>query len=140
MVRKILIVYFSFVIANASQAEEFKINFSWAGLKLCTSGNPNMVPNPIFEISGLPKGTVGIDFRLKDLNVPNYNHGGGWIEISKDGAVTANSFKYKSPCPPNGKHKYQWTAKAKDKKGFGGKTLATAKASRIYPDQDFTSA
>ena len=58
----------------------------------------------------------------------------GPIEISKDGAVTANSFKYKSPCPPNGKHKYQWTAKAKDKKGFGGKTLATAKASRMYPD------
>jgi len=134
MLNKILIVCLSVALANATQADEFQFDFSWAGLRLCISGNPNMVPNPIFKVSGLPKGTVGIDFRLKDLNVPSYNHGGGWIKISEDGAVTANSFKYKSPCPPNGKHKYQWTARAKDKKGFGGKTLATARATRMYPE------
>ena len=66
MLNKILIVCLSFALANATQAAEFQFDFSWAGLRLCISGNPNMVSNPIFKVSGLPKGTVGIDFRLKD--------------------------------------------------------------------------
>ena len=119
---------------NISQAGDFKIEFSWEGLKLCNTGSPFIVSNPIFKVSGLPKGTEGIEFRLQDLYAPSFNHGGGWIEISKDGKVASNSFKYKSPCPPSGKHRYKWTAKAKDKKGRSGKTLATATAIRFYPE------
>ena len=51
---------------NISQAEDFKIEFSWEGLRLCNTGRPNLVSNPIFTVSGLPNGTAGIDFRLKD--------------------------------------------------------------------------
>ena len=134
MLRLIFAFFILIGTCNISQAGDFKIEFSWEGLKLCNTGRPNLVSNPIFKVSGLPKGTAGIDFRLKDLNVPSFNHGGGWIEISKDGKVASNSFKYKSPCPPNRKHRYQWTAKAKDKKGFSGKTLATATAIRQYPE------
>ena len=134
MLRLMLVISLTIGMGGIAQAGDFKIAFSWDGLKRCTTGRPNVVPNPIFIVSNLPKGTAGVDFRLKDLNVPSYNHGGGWIEITKDGKVAENSFNYKSPCPPNGKHKYEWTAKAKDKKGFVGKTLATARASRIYPD------
>ena len=115
-------------------AKEFKISFDWGGLKLCTSGRPNTVANPKFKVSGLPEGTKFIQFRLKDKNVPSYNHGGGWVEMSKDGQAPENSFKYKSPCPPSGQHVYEWTAIAKDKKGFGAKTLGTAKAARKYPE------
>ena len=68
----------------------FKLN-SWEGLKLCNTGRPNLVSNPIFKVSGLPKGTVGIDFRLKDLNVPSFNHGGGWIAFQR--STSGNSFK-----------------------------------------------
>ena len=65
----------------------------------------NTVSNLIFKMSRTPEGTVGIDFRLKDLHVPSYNHGGGWIDIAEDEKVLANSFKYKSPCRPSGRYK-----------------------------------
>ena len=132
---KSMVTFAVFTLLPVSlSAEEFKIEFTWDGLRSCTSGNPNRVPNPIFKVSGLPKGAVGIDFRMIDKNVPSYNHGGGWIEISSDGKVPAKSFWYESPCPPNGAHKYEWTAKAKTQKGWSGKTLATARASRMYPE------
>ncbi len=114
-------------------AAEFRIAFDWSGLQLCTSGKPNVVPNPQFRVSGLPAGTRAVRFRLKDLDVPQYDHGGGWVEMSSDGTVPAGVFTYKSPCPPGAVHDYEWTAVAKTKTG-GGKTLATAKAQRKYPE------
>ena len=127
----VLILMASGVAANA---KEFKISFTWDGLKLCTSGYPNKVSNPIFKVSGLPNGTEFVQFRLTDKDVSSYNHGGGWVKMSADGTVAPNSFKYKSPCPPSGRHVYEWTATAKAKKGFGGKKLGIAKASRKYPE------
>ncbi|MGB5068509.1 MAG: hypothetical protein WBO29_14185, partial [Albidovulum sp.] len=35
----------------------FEIGFSWTGLKLCTSGNPNSVTNPSFTLRDVPEGT-----------------------------------------------------------------------------------
>lgn len=119
-------------VLATSVAAEFKFTFDWSGLALCTTGSPNRVSNPLFRVSGLPAGTTAVQFKLKDLDVPGYNHGGGWVKISQDGTVPANSFKYKSPCPPNGKHTYEWTATARTKKG--GKKLAVAKARRKYPE------
>ena len=85
---QIIFVFFLFIgISNISYAEDFKIEFSWEGLKLCNTGSPFIVSNPIFKVSGLPKGTEGIEFRLQDLYAPSFNHGGGWIEISKDGTT-----------------------------------------------------
>ena len=118
-------------LAGPAAAGEFKFSFDWAGLKLCTSGSPNKVSNPGFRVSGLPQGTNYVQFKLKDLDVPNYNHGGGGVKMSGDGTVPVGAFKYKSPCPPDGPHLYEWTAIAKTKKG--GKTLGTAKAQRKYP-------
>lgn len=112
-------------------AAEFKFSFDWSGLKLCTSGRPNTVKNPAFNVSGVPAGTTVIQFKLTDLDVPSYDHGGGWVKMTADGAAKVGSFRYKSPCPPSGKHTYQWTAIAKTKKT--GKTLATATAARKYP-------
>ena len=121
------------VAAGPAQAAEFRISFNWSGLKLCTSGRPNTVANPAFTVKGVPKGTKFIQFRLVDLDVPSYNHGGGVVAISKDGKIPRGAFKYKSPCPPNGTHTYEWTATAKTKKGFGGQKLGVAKAQRKYP-------
>ena len=112
-------------------AGEFRITFDWAGLKLCTSGSPNRVSNPRFGVSGLPAGTTVIKFTLKDLDVPGYDHGGGWVKMTSDGKVSSGAFKYKSPCPPSGKHTYQWTATAKTKKN--GKALGQSTAQRKYP-------
>ncbi|SLN37865.1 hypothetical protein TRL7639_01876 [Falsiruegeria litorea R37] len=129
---KVLLLAVAAGFMATSAAAEFKFTFDWSGLKLCTTGKPNTVANPRFKISGLPAGTTAVQFKLKDLDVPGYNHGGGWVKITQDGTVSANSFKYKSPCPPSGKHTYEWTATARTKKG--GKKLAVAKARRKYPE------
>lgn len=107
-----------------------KLSFSWGDIPLCTSGRPNIVPNPIFELSDVPAGTERIDFRMTDLDVPTYNHGGGSVAVSGDGTVRPGAFTYKSPCPPGGVHTYEWEAKAIG----GGRVLATARATRPYPE------
>lgn len=109
---------------------EFSFTFQWGAIPLCTSGNPNRVGNPQFVLSDVPEGTTVVEFRLKDLDVPGYNHGGGKVRLTASGTVPMGVFKYKSPCPPNGSHTYEWTAKAR----AGGKVLATAKARRKYPE------
>lgn len=113
-------------------AAEFKISFkNWGNIPSCTSGRPNTVGNPEFVISGLPAGTKTVQFKLKDLDVPNYNHGGSKkLKVSQDGRVAAGTFKYKSPCPPDGVHTYQWTATAR----AGSKVVGKATAARKYPE------
>jgi phosphatidylethanolamine-binding protein (PEBP) family uncharacterized protein len=109
---------------------DFSLGFDWGNLKKCTSGNPNSVPNPKFTLKGVPKGTASIQFRMTDLNVPSYNHGGGTVKYSSGSSIAPGAFKYRSPCPPDGTHNYQWTATAKD---AGGKKLGEAKARKAYP-------
>lgn len=111
-------------------AAEFSISFEWGNIPLCTTGKPNKVGAPAFLIKDLPPGTQTVQFRLKDLDVPSYNHGGGKLRISSSGRLPFGSFKYKSPCPPGGRHTYEWTATARN----GGKVLGVAKARRKYPE------
>jgi hypothetical protein len=126
----------SIVIASAltlsTPASAFEIAFEWGPLKRCTSGNPNTVENPRFVLREVPEGTQFIRFRLKDRNVPSYNHGGGVVAYSGQEVIEPGAFKYKSPCPPSGSHTYEWTATAQQQER-GGK-LATAKAKRKYPE------
>lgn len=111
-------------------AGSFGLSFTWGNIPRCTSGNPNTVNNPAFKLSGVPKGTTKIGFRLRDNNVPGFNHGGGTVAYAGGGAIKSGTFSYKSPCPPDGSHTYTWTATAFD---ANGKKLATASASKSYP-------
>ena len=111
-------------------AQAFSLSFSWGNLKKCTSGRPNRVSNPKFKLSGVPEGTKKIKFRMKDLNVSSYNHGGGTVKYDGNNTIQPGAFKYASPCPPSGRHTYEWTATAT---GSGGKKLGTAKAKKKYP-------
>ena len=118
------------LVAPQASAADFSVGFAWGNLKKCTSGNPNTVPNPKFTLRGVPAGTVSIQFRMVDLAVPSYPHGGGTVKYSGGSTIAPGAFNYRSPCPPNGHHTYQWTATAKDAKG---KTLGEAKARKPYP-------
>tara|TARA_B100000242_G_C42769516_1_gene358392 strand:- start:153 stop:548 length:396 start_codon:yes stop_codon:yes gene_type:complete len=129
LILTILSLFFSF----SALSSDFEISFEWGNLLICTSGNPNTVKNPEFEIKNVPEGTKWIEFKLVDLNVPSYNHGGGWVEYNGQNTVETGIFSYKSPCPPDGKHKYQWTAYAKASKGTFAKTISKASASKFYP-------
>lgn len=123
------------LFASIASAQEFAIEFEWGDIPLCTSGSPNTVPNPRFVLSGVPDGTKVISFKMTDLDVPSYNHGGGKIEYTGQGVVEPGAFKYKSPCPPNGSHTYEWKAYAKNKDSFFAKKLGTAKAKQEYPSK-----
>lgn len=118
-------------ILAAGPALAFDIGFDWSGLKSCTNGKPNTVANPAFQVSGVPAGTKFIRFKLTDRDVPNYNHGGGVVAYDGQKVIAPGAFKYKSPCPPSGRHTYEWTATAQTKKNGGA--LASARAARKYP-------
>lgn len=115
-----------------SQARAFSFTFSWEGLRLCNTGYPNRVFNPPFRLKNVPKGTKWIEFRLTDKNVPGFNHGGGWVRFTGNKKIGRDQFKYQSPCPPGGVHRYEWSARAKTKKS-GGKILGRAKSGLNYP-------
>ncbi len=121
------------IFASSASANDFEISFDWGDIKKCITGNPNTVPNPIFELKNVPDETAWIYFKMVDRNVPSYDHGGGWVEYKGQSKINPGAFKYYSPCPPNGRHKYEWTATAKKKKSSSGGTISKAKASKMYP-------
>lgn len=130
--KRVLLTACMIALAPMVQAEEFELKFSsWGGIPSCTSGRSGVVASPGFQIKNLPEGTTTVQLRLKDLDVPGYNHGGSKrLKISKDGRIAAGTFSYKSPCPPSGVHTYEWTATARK----GSKLLGSASARRRYPD------
>ena len=129
----LLMVLVMFLVVPAS-AGGFSISFEWGNIPLCTSGSPNVVPNPRFVLSNVPNGTKFIQFTMTDLDVPSYSHGGGTIEYTGNNIIEPGAFKYKSPCPPSGSHRYEWSAKAKEKTGFFSGSIGTAKAIKTYPE------
>lgn len=127
---RLLCTVLAALVLASPAAAEFKIEFEWGDIPSCTTGNPNRVGSPAFRVSGVPEGTTEIRFKLVDLDVPQFNHGGGKIKVSQSGTLPFGIFKYKSPCPPGGVHTYEWQAVAK----AGRKTVATASARREYPE------
>ena len=119
------------LVLTTPAAHAFEIGFDWKGLKLCTSGNPNKVVNPHFVLKDVPAGTKFIRFKLVDRDVPGYNHGGGVVAYTGQKSIAPGAFKYKSPCPPNGRHTYEWRATAQTRKNGG--RIEVAKAARKYP-------
>lgn len=118
--------------AASPAAAEFRLSFdNWGNIPSCNSGRPNIVGNPEFTLTGVPAGTTSVQLTMKDLDAPGYNHGGSKkLGITGDGKLPAGTFRYKSPCPPGGVHRYEWTATARK----GGKVLGKAKALRKYPE------
>ena len=129
---KKIILILSFYIISTISAYTFSLTFEQGDIKKCTSGNPNKVSNPIFTLTDVPEGTKELRFKMKDKDVPGYNHGGGKIKnYTGETTIQPGAFKYKSPCPPGGSHTYEWTITAiVDKK----KKLGKAKATREYPE------
>ena len=116
--------------APAARAGGFSFTFEWGDIPLCTSGQPNIVANPRFTLRDVPPGTVVLSFTLRDLNVPGYDHGGGEVRYTGQTVIAPGAFRYRSPCPPNERHTYQWQATAID---AAGRAIATAAMERVYP-------
>jgi hypothetical protein len=103
--------------SHASDVEgHLDFSFEWGDIPRCTNGNPNTVSNPIFTFPSIPDNAQWATFKLKDVQVPMYNHGGGRVELEGNTTIDENGntiidtgkFSYKSPCPPSGRHGYRW--------------------------------
>jgi hypothetical protein len=131
-----LIIICLFSITTAS-AEEIKFSFEWGDIPNCRSGSPNVVSNPIFKLSAIPKGASWVFFDLKDFQ-SSYKHGGGWVELDGNLLIESGKFEYDSPCPPGVVHTYEWSAYFSDKKqlswnGKPNKVIMKLKAQKQYP-------
>lgn len=115
----------------ASADGEFSFTFEWGDIRLCNSGRPNLVPNPIFTLQNVPEGATVIEFYMRDLNAPGYRHGGGEVQYTGEDVIQPGAFTYRSPCPPRGSHTYRWEAEVED---ANGDELAEAEAERDYPE------
>jgi phosphatidylethanolamine-binding protein (PEBP) family uncharacterized protein len=90
----------------APNATELTVTFNWFKTQMCSTQSPEII------VQGIPEKTQRLTIRLTDLDVPNYNHGGGDIPIKGQTEITipVGSLKneYKGPCPPEGSHLYQF--------------------------------
>ena len=79
--------------------------------------------SPEMRLSGVPKGTAKLDFRMTDLNAPSYPHGGGQLPYQGQNTIACSELSqkaggYQGPSPPPGQvHTYQWTIRALDASG-----------------------
>jgi phosphatidylethanolamine-binding protein (PEBP) family uncharacterized protein len=90
---------------------------------------PVSSPSPRFRVANVPAGTAQLDFAMKDLDAPMFNHGGGKVAYKGGNDIPAGAFKFTGPCPP-GTHRYEWTVTARD---AGGKSLASTRSTIRYP-------
>jgi hypothetical protein len=110
-------------------ADGFSFTFEWGNIPSCSDGSPNDVTNPIFTLSNVPTGAKTIDFELIDLDV-DYDHEGGTATLSGSNIIQPGAFEYKSPCPPDGSHVYEWTATVKN---ANGDKIGKATSEKEYP-------
>lgn len=109
-------------------AAEMTVDFSWEGIKACTHESPEI------RVSDVPDGTAELRVRLKDIDIPAWNHGGGNVTYDGSGIIPAGTLAlgYNGPCPPGGRHKYEFSVMAVD---AGGVIIGFGKARRPFPPE-----
>jgi hypothetical protein len=108
-----------------AQTPGFAVDVTWAGSRYCFDPQ-----SPPFTVSGVPTGTRQLRFTMKDLDAPNFVHGGGSVAYGGQRRIERGAFSYRGPCPPAGQHRYQWTVEALDASGH---SLATATVMKKFP-------
>ena len=112
-------------IKEAQNMVEIDVAFEWSAADRCS------VKSPAFTISNVPAETKSLAFRMTDLNVLSYSHGGGTVPYTGSGLIPAGAFSYKGPCPPAGAHDYEFTVTAVN--AAGDTVVARGKAVRSFP-------
>ncbi len=101
-------------IVIPKDAAEMVVSFDWEGIEDCTHASPEI------RVRQIPDGTTEFHVRLKDIDLPVYNHGGGMVVHDGSGIIPAGALQlgYNGPClPPGERHKYEFSVMAKDANG-----------------------
>jgi phosphatidylethanolamine-binding protein (PEBP) family uncharacterized protein len=114
-------------VASRAQIPRFAVDVTWEGSKACFDPQ-----SPPFTLSGVPAATRQLRFTMKDLDAPNFSHGGGIVTYDGQPHIPRGAFTYRGPCPPQGQHRYQWTVEARD---AADHTLATATITKKFPPE-----
>lgn len=119
---------FGLIGAGAAAAQSgFAVDFTWAGTAACFDPK-----SPPFSVSSVPQGTKTLKFALQDLDAPSFPHGGGSVPYRGQNRIERGAFAYKGPCPPQGRHRYQWTVLAED---GAGHVLGRTTAMKEFPPE-----
>ena len=107
-------------------AAEMTVEFSWEGIAACTHDSPEL------RVSAVPDATADLRVRLKDISLPEWNHGGGQVKHDGSGVIPAGALKlgYNGPCQPSGRHKYEFSVMAVDADGV---IVGFGKARQSFP-------
>jgi len=108
----------------AENAAVLNVEFSWENTKSCSP------VSPAFNVTNVPEGTATLSFRMVDLNLPSYPHGGGKVAYTGSSDIPEGAFGYKGPCPPS-PHNYKWTVQALNK--AGDMILGQGTTAKIFP-------
>ncbi len=110
MLKKIFIYLSIIFLINPAIADEIKFDFFWGNIPFCNSGKPFEVKSPKFVFSSLPKDAKWVYFKIRNIGLSDFDHGGGWVELRGNSTIEYGKFNYFSPCPKSGKEIFQWTA------------------------------
>jgi phosphatidylethanolamine-binding protein (PEBP) family uncharacterized protein len=131
MPRRVLVIFLLPMlvcdVSSHAQIPRFAVDVTWEGSKVCFDPQ-----SPPFTLSGVPVGTRQLRFAMKDLDAPNFAHGGGTVAYDGQARVPRGAFSYRGPCPPQGQHRYQWTVEARD---AADHTLAIATIMKKFPPE-----
>lgn len=107
-------------------AAEMTVEFSWEGIAACTHDSPEL------RVSAVPDATTDLRVRLKDISLPEWNHGGGQVKHDGSGVIPAGALKlgYNGPCQPSGRHKYEFSVMAVNADGV---IVGFGKARQSFP-------
>ena len=112
----------AFLTIGTADASAMSMSFRW-----CGAG-----PSPVIALSGVPKGTISLQFHMDDLDYSSANHGGGVVPYTGQSSVPCGALQtYQPPAPPRGSHRYQMSVTAV---GSGNATLGTATFTRKFPE------
>ncbi|MBC2737194.1 MAG: phospholipid-binding protein [Desulfobacteraceae bacterium] len=107
-------------------AVELSVDFAWQASDRCSS------QSPVIRVKNIPAATKTLQIKLKDRDVPTWNHGGGTVAYDGSDVIPAGALQdgYNGPCPPSGSHRYQFTVKAIDAAGV---IVGTGQQTRNFP-------
>ena len=91
-------------------AVTLSVDFAWQASDRCSRHSPEI------RVGNIPPTTQTLVVKLKDRDVPNWNHGGGTVAYDVSGVIPSGALKsgYNGPCPPSGSHRYEFTVEAVD--------------------------
>lgn len=114
-------------VQEADNLAVLGVDFDWSDTPACSSRSP------AFNITNVPAGTAALRFKMTDLDVRTFNHGGGTVDYTGSGAIPAGSFSYTGPCPPSGSHDYEFEVTALN--ATGDVILGRGTAVRAFPPE-----